>query len=70
MSNLGEKVDEDEVEEMMAEADADGSGYIDYKEFVAVLLKPLAVPPRKEIPEEVHRACCLLPRAPCLSHHG
>jgi len=53
LSNLGEKVDEDEVEEMMAEADADGSGYIDYKEFVAVLLKPLAVPPRKEIPEEL-----------------
>ena len=40
MSNLGEKVDEDEAEEMMAEADTDNSGRIDYKEFVEVLFKP------------------------------
>lgn len=50
MSNLGEKTDEDEVEEMMLEADSDSSGRIDYKKFVEVLFKPLRVPPRKEIP--------------------
>jgi len=53
LSNLGEKTDEDEVEEMMLEADSDSSGRIDYKKFVEVLFKPLRVPPRKEIPEEL-----------------
>ena len=38
IANIGEKVDEDELEEMMKDADKDGNGKIDYKEFVATLL--------------------------------
>ena len=51
--NLGEKVDEDEIEEMMKEADDDGSGFIDYKEFVAVLMRPVSIPPRVDLPEHL-----------------
>ncbi len=53
IANLGEKVDEDEIEEMMKEADRDGSGTIDYKEFVSVLMRPVNVPPRVVIPEHL-----------------
>lgn len=53
IANLGEKVDEDEVEEMMKEADTDGSGTINYKEFVDVLMRPVQIPPRVEMPEHL-----------------
>lgn len=53
IANIGEKVDEDELEEMMKDADGDGNGLIDYSEFVKVLLQPVAVPPKIEIPEEL-----------------
>lgn len=36
MGNLGEKLTSDELKEMMREADTDGDGKIDYKEFVKV----------------------------------
>mmetsp|Transcript_32215 Transcript_32215/g.84475 ORF Transcript_32215/g.84475 Transcript_32215/m.84475 type:complete len:178 (+) Transcript_32215:129-662(+) len=53
IANLGEKVDDDEIEDMMKEADTDGSGTIDYNEFVSVLMRATDVPPRVEIPEEL-----------------
>ena len=53
IANLGEKVDDDEIEEMMKEADSDSSGTIDYKEFVTVLMRPVVVPPRVEIPDNL-----------------
>ena len=53
ISNLGEKVDEDEIEDMMKEADRDGSGAIDYAEFVNVLMRPVKIPPRVDIPEHL-----------------
>lgn len=53
IANLGVQVDDDEIDEMMAEADGDGDGQIDYSEFVQVILKPLDVPNRIEIPEEL-----------------
>ena len=31
MTNLGEKMSDDEVNDMLAEADTDGDGQIDYK---------------------------------------
>lgn len=34
MTNLGEKLTEEEVEEMIREADVDGDGQVNYEEFV------------------------------------
>ena len=38
MTNLGEKLTDEEVEEMIWEADVDGDGHIDYDEFVKVMI--------------------------------
>lgn len=53
IANIGEKVDEDEIEDMMADADKDGDGQIDYSEFVSILMNPLKVPPRVVIEEHL-----------------
>ncbi|XP_060577956.1 calmodulin-beta-like [Ruditapes philippinarum] len=37
MTNLGEKLTDEEVDEIMKEADTDGDGQINYKEFAAML---------------------------------
>lgn len=38
MMNLGEKLTEEEVEEMIREADVDGDGQVNYDEFVKMML--------------------------------
>ena len=38
MTNLGEKLTEAEVDEMIREADVDGDGYINFQEFVSMML--------------------------------
>ena len=38
MSNLGWKLTDDEVEEMIREADIDGDGQINYEEFVKMMM--------------------------------
>ena len=38
MTSLGEKVTDEEVEEMIREADIDGDGYINYEEFVRMII--------------------------------
>lgn len=38
MTNLGEKLTEEEVEEMIHEADTDGGGQINYEEFVKLMV--------------------------------
>ena len=37
MTNLGEKLTEDEVDEMVREADLDGDGEVNYEEFVTMM---------------------------------
>lgn len=38
MTNLGEKLTDDEVDEMIREADVDGDGQINYEEFVKMMM--------------------------------
>ncbi|XP_073317374.1 calmodulin-2 isoform X1 [Primulina huaijiensis] len=38
MTNLGEKLTDEEVDEMMREADVDGDGQVNYEEFVRMML--------------------------------
>ena len=38
MTTLGERLSEEEADEMIREADCDGDGYIDYQEFVKVMM--------------------------------
>ena len=38
MTNLGEKLTDGEVDEMIREADVDGDGYIKYEEFVRMMM--------------------------------
>lgn len=37
MLNMGEKMTEEEIDDMIKEADSDGNGEIDYKEFCAMM---------------------------------
>jgi calmodulin len=37
LTNLGEKLTDDEVDEMMREADSDGSGQVKYEEFIKLM---------------------------------
>jgi len=39
MTNLGEKLTDDEVDEMIQEADIDGDGQVNYQEFVTMMTK-------------------------------
>ena len=39
MANLGEKLTQEEVEDMVKEADIDGDGQINYEEFVRMMFK-------------------------------
>lgn len=38
MCNLGEKLTDEEVNEMIREADTDGDGLVNYEEFVRMML--------------------------------
>ena len=49
MTNLGEKLTDEEVDEMIREADVDGDGQINYEEFVKVMMaKWYPFPPGKK----------------------
>ena len=50
MTNLGEKLTDEEVDEMIREADVDGDGQINYEEFVKVMMAKWSFhPPRSSI---------------------
>lgn len=40
MTNLGQKLTSQELDEMIKEADTDGDGKINYKEFVKMMVRP------------------------------
>ena len=42
MTNLGEKLSDEEVDEMIREADIDGDGQINYEEFVKMMMSKWA----------------------------
>ena len=42
MTNLGEKLTDEEVDEMIREADIDGDGQINYEEFVKMMMAKCA----------------------------
>jgi len=48
--NLGEKLTDEEVEEILREADTDGDGCINYAEFVDMMVGPMRMP--KKLVEE------------------
>jgi hypothetical protein len=52
MTNLGEKLTDEEVDEMIREADIDGDGQINYEEFVKVMMGACSLP---RIPSIVSR---------------
>lgn len=56
MTTLGEKLTEEEVDEMIREADVDGDGQINYEEFVKVSAAR-ARPPRVATDPRVLPAC-------------
>ena len=43
MTNLGDKLTDEEVDEMIREADIDGDGQVNYEEFVNVMTSKLKV---------------------------
>lgn len=43
MTNLGDKLNDEEVDEMIREADIDGDGQVNYEEFVNVMTSKLKV---------------------------
>lgn len=43
MTNLGEKLTDEEVDEMIREADVDGDGHINYEEFVRMMMAKWAL---------------------------
>lgn len=43
MTNLGEKLTDEEVDEMIREADVDGDGQINYEEFVRMMMQKWSI---------------------------
>ena len=53
IKTMGETMEDDEIDEMMQEADTNGNGLIDYKEFVAALFEGPPLPQHVHIPDDL-----------------
>jgi Ca2+-binding EF-hand superfamily protein len=65
MTNLGEKLSDEEVDEMVREADVDGDGQVNYEEFVKIMMcggPVCANPPAPSVP------CAVLSPSPSAPH--
>merc|ERR1711879_775836 len=77
MSNLGEKITDEEMDEMLEQAGATSSGMIDYEEFVRMMMGgPSSSPPSSSVqvvsepappPPAANSSPCVAPQAPCTS---
>merc|ERR1719493_651802 len=53
MTNLGEKLTDEEVDEMIREADIDGDGQVNYEEFVTMMTSKLQLCYGPEVHQKV-----------------
>ena len=52
MSNLGQSLSPEEIEEMVREADVDGDGQINYDEFVKMMMGAQSIQEQEQICKE------------------
>lgn len=66
MTNLGEKLSDEEIDEMVREADIDGDGQIDYDSFIRMMLDEAGGPPASAPPRHTptHRRATIAPEPP------
>jgi len=64
MTNLGEKLEDEEIDEMLREADVDGDGQVNYEEFVKMMMAG-GPPSNTQTPLPGNTSSVILAPAPC-----